>query len=64
MNTMKHTALLLTITLSALLLASCEKKNSPQAQPSAQADTPALSEVAEPTAPAQPAEASAPPEAV
>ena len=52
---MKHTTLLLTITLSALLLASCEKKHSPQAQPPAQADTPALSEVAEPTESAQPA---------
>ena len=34
---MKRTTLLLTITLSALLLASCEKKPAPQAQPPAQA---------------------------
>ena len=46
---MKKT-LLLTITLSALLLASCATKPAPQPQPPAQADTPAPSEVAEPAA--------------
>ena len=50
---MKHTTLLLTTALSALLLASCEKKSAPQAQPSAQSDTPASAEVAEPAESAQ-----------
>ena len=53
---MKHTTLLLTITLSAILLASCEKKPAPQAQPPAQADTITLTESAESAAPVQTAQ--------
>ena len=54
---MKHTTLLLTIALSAFMLAACEKKSTPQAHPPAQADTTALSEGTEPAASAQTAQA-------
>ena len=50
---MKHQTTLTALLISALLLASCEKKSAPQAQPSAQADTPASAEVAEPAESAQ-----------
>ena len=47
---MKHQITITALLLSALLLASCEKKSATQAQPPAQADTPASVEVAEPAA--------------
>ena len=43
---MKHQITITAVLLSALLLASCEKKSAPQAQPPAQADTPAPSSFA------------------
>ena len=52
---MKHQITITALLITALLFASCEKKSAPQAQPTAQADTPASAQPAEDPAPAPPA---------